>query len=84
VPDDGFLDGNEIDRGEAGLAQRPDEPRFRRAAEGRVDDAGDGRVIGRLAVAKSARAQVPAMIWVNNFISTSGQVMCGLWLASIS
>ena len=35
-------------------------------------------------VVREGLAHFAAMIWVSNFISTSGQVMCGLWLASIS
>ena len=60
--------------------------------EHRIVAAGDGeRIVGALAATELAqdrvgeiRAHLPAMIVSSSAISTSGQVMCGLWLASIS
>ena len=49
------------------------------------------QIVGALLAAEQAQyvvgkslAHLPAMISVSSVISTSGQVMCGLWLASIS
>ena len=79
----------EADRAQRRRARRRDAPR---CEEHRILAAGDGeRIVAAFGAAKlgkdrvgEVRAHVSAMILVSVAIRSCGQVMCGLWLASIS